>query len=293
MKLFDASPDLIKAVKEVMEGKKMSKDDIAALAGDKKKFEADDLAALRAGKHKHKHKKKHHVKEEEILDERNKENKFKKDLYVAKKGVEHATKNWGFSPEDHASMSRAFGHDKPTERDNMKSLLIDYKRRGRAMTKKEIKQVDEREMTSTEKKKEAAIKSKVDDSDMKKNMMDKYGKERGKNIYFATIRKKAMTKEEVEFTEGSTWGVDSPKRKKGQYASDDGRHVAKVHKKEDEYVVSIHSDGKHNAKADYFTDDKEDAHGTAKAMLAHAVKHAKPLKEETSLVSKIINKYTK
>ena len=161
------------------------------------------------------------------------------------------------------------------------------------MTKKEIKQVDEREMTSTEKKKEAAIKSKVDDSDMKKNMMDKYGKERGKNIYFATIRKKAMTKEEVEFTEGSTWGVDSPKRKKGQYASDDGRHVAKVHKKEDEYVVSIHSDGKHNAKADYFTDDKEDAHGTAKAMLAHAVKHAKPLKEETSLVSKIINKYTK
>lgn len=223
MKLFDATPSLINAVKDVME-KKMTKDELAAMGGDKRKVDAEDFEALRNGEHKKKHKKKHHVKEEETLDERNKENKFKKDLYVAKKGVEHATKNWGFAPKDHASMSRAFGHDKPTERDNMKSLLKDYKRRGRA-----------------------------------------------------------MTKGETEVVEGSTWGVDSPKRKKGQYASDDGRHIAKVHKKEDEYVVSIHSDGKHNAKADYFTDDKEDAHDTAKAMLAHAVKHAKPLKEASEI----------
>lgn len=176
MKIFGLSENLVKTVKAVME-KKMSKDELAALGGDKEKVDAEDFEALGRGEHKKKHKKhkKHHVKEE------------------------------------------------------------------------------------------------------------------------------------AEVAEGSTYGVDSPKKKKGQYASDDGRHVAKVHKKDNEYVVSIHSDGKHNAKADYFTDDKEDAHGTAKAMLAHAAKHAKtapkstsmgngksgfsPKNEETSLVSKIINKY--
>jgi hypothetical protein len=81
--------------------------------------------------------------EAEIIDERNKENKFKKDLYVAKKGVEHATKNLGIKPSDHTSMSRAFGHDKPTERDNMKALLKNYKQRGRAVTKEESEHIDE------------------------------------------------------------------------------------------------------------------------------------------------------
>ena len=42
------------------------------------------------------------------------------------------------------------------------------------------------------------LKKKYDDSDMKKNMQGQYGKEEGKKVYFATIRKQAMKKEEVE-----------------------------------------------------------------------------------------------
>jgi hypothetical protein len=50
----------------------------------------------------------------------------------------------------------------------------------------------EREMTSTEMKKEKKLKSKYDTSGMKKSMIDQYGKEKGTQIYFATIRKQAM-----------------------------------------------------------------------------------------------------
>ena len=56
----------------------------------------------------------------------------------------------------------------------------------------------ERTMTSSEKRKDTMLKKKYDDSDMKKNMQDQYGKEEGKKVYFATIRKQAMKKEEVE-----------------------------------------------------------------------------------------------
>jgi hypothetical protein len=50
----------------------------------------------------------------------------------------------------------------------------------------------EREMTPGEKTKEKNIKKKVDKSGMKKNMQKEYGAERGKQIYFAKIRKDAM-----------------------------------------------------------------------------------------------------
>lgn len=51
----------------------------------------------------------------------------------------------------------------------------------------------EREMTPAEKKKEKDIKAKTDDSGMKASMKKQYGKEKGENIYFATIRKRAMS----------------------------------------------------------------------------------------------------
>lgn len=50
----------------------------------------------------------------------------------------------------------------------------------------------EREMTAGEKGKEENLKSKYDKSGMKKSMQKQYGKEKGKSVYFATIRKKAM-----------------------------------------------------------------------------------------------------
>ena len=51
----------------------------------------------------------------------------------------------------------------------------------------------ERKMTKSEKAKEKRLKDKYDDSDMKKNMKKQYGKD-WKEVYYATIRKKSMTK---------------------------------------------------------------------------------------------------
>ncbi len=133
MKMFDVSADLVKTVKEVMEAKKMSKDDIAALGGDKKKVDADDFAALRAGKHKKKHKKKHHMKEEEQLDERNKDNKLKKDLHATKTGRAADHKVAG----DYAERI-AKDIDKEEGNDNAKKTLMkSYKKLGRSIMKNE------------------------------------------------------------------------------------------------------------------------------------------------------------
>jgi hypothetical protein len=56
------------------------------------------------------------------------------------------------------------------------------------------KGLKEREMTSAEKAKEKKLKSKYDPSDMKASMIDQYGPEKGKEVYFATIRNRAMSK---------------------------------------------------------------------------------------------------
>lgn len=64
-------------------------------------------------------------------------------------------------------------------------------RRGKKPKKKKT---TEREMTKSEKSKEDRLKDKYDDSSMKKSMKDQYGKEKGEQVYYATLRKKAMTK---------------------------------------------------------------------------------------------------
>ena len=58
--------------------------------------------------------------------------------------------------------------------------------------KKKKKSLSEETMTPEQKAKEEKLKKKYDDSDMKQNMIDQYGKERGTQIYFAKIRKMAM-----------------------------------------------------------------------------------------------------
>ena len=57
-----------------------------------------------------------------------------------------------------------------------------------------MQEIYERTMTASEKRKDTMLKKKYDDSDMKKNMQAQYGKEEGKKVYFATIRKQAMKK---------------------------------------------------------------------------------------------------
>lgn len=54
-------------------------------------------------------------------------------------------------------------------------------------------EIMEREMTAGEKEKEENIKKKTDKSGMKASMKKQYGKEKGENVYFATIRKRAMS----------------------------------------------------------------------------------------------------
>jgi hypothetical protein len=51
---------------------------------------------------------------------------------------------------------------------------------------------NEAKMTPAEKEKEAQLKDKYDPSGMKASMQQQYGAEKGKSVYFATIRKKAM-----------------------------------------------------------------------------------------------------
>jgi hypothetical protein len=75
-------------------------------------------------------------------------------------------------------------------------------RRAKLLTKiakdkqqKEEYEILERKMTTSEKAKESRLKDKYDDSDMKQNMIDQYGKEEGTKIYFATIKKQSMSEE--------------------------------------------------------------------------------------------------
>jgi len=64
---------------------------------------------------------------------------------------------------------------------------------------------------------------------------------------------------------GSTYGVPDPQKLRATMS--DGNRQAKIYKKGDEYVVKHYEDGKYKPDADYFTDDKEDAHGTASYFL--------------------------
>jgi len=58
----------------------------------------------------------------------------------------------------------------------------------------------------------------------------------------------------------------SEMRLNGTHTSEDGKKVAKVYRNAEweEWVVRHHVDGKHQKKADYHTNDKNDAHDTAK-----------------------------
>jgi len=61
----------------------------------------------------------------------------------------------------------------------------------------------EAKMTSAEKEEEGKLKDKYDKSDMKKSMKKQYGDKKGKQVYFATIRKQAMQKAHYEFEDGT------------------------------------------------------------------------------------------
>jgi hypothetical protein len=74
--------------------------------------------------------------------------------------------------------------------------------------KKEKYNLGEETMTPEQKQKESKLKDKYDDSEMKQNMIDQYGKEEGTQIYFAKIRKMAM--EEVGEIDEQNAGPSTP-----------------------------------------------------------------------------------
>ena len=72
-------------------------------------------------------------------------------------------------------------------------------------------------------------------------------------------------------------GLNEAKKLIGTY--DNGNHTAKVyhlsgeHNEGDPYHVKLFKDGKHHEPADYFTDDKDDAHSTAKDMVRRGARN--------------------
>lgn len=80
-------------------------------------------------------------------------------------------------------------------------------------------------------------------------------------------------------------------RKIGELHSDSGNHHATIHKDHEwgEYRVKFHSHGVHNPKADYHTDDKHDAHGTAEAGLKHLDATNKTVHEGSEQIDEISN----
>lgn len=68
--------------------------------------------------------------------------------------------------------------------------------------------VMEREMTSTEVKREKKLKAKYDESDMKANMIRQYGKEKGEQVYFAKIRGEAM-KEDIDYDDTYNYIIET------------------------------------------------------------------------------------
>ena len=86
-------------------------------------------------------------------------------------------------------------------------------------------------------------------------------------------------------------GLNEAKKLIGTY--DNGNHTAKVyhlsgeHNEGDPYHVKLFKDGKHHEPADYFTNDKDDAHSTAKDMVRRGAQRNESVElDETSCGTK-------
>lgn len=77
---------------------------------------------------------------------------------------------------------------------------------------------------------------------------------------------------------GSTYGVEPPKRLLKTVG--EGSRQAKIYKQDKEYIVRHYEDGKLKPDADYFTDDREDAHGTAALFTREARRHGGRTKKQ-------------
>ena len=96
----------------------------------------------------------------------------------------------------------------------------------------------------------------------------KYGQSYSTVRHLARLGMKQVTKEAVD--------LDEARKLEGTYSNKNG-HESKVyklsgeHNEGDPYHVKLFKNGKHHEPADYFTNDKDDAHSTAKAMVKEEV----------------------
>ena len=110
-------------------------------------------------------------------------------------------------------------------------------------------------------------------SNLDKNKLDRSYKK-------TSNRKLGIMKAVDKLTKANSWNVATTRKEEVEHVeegmklihthtSESGKKVAKVYKDSEwgEYRVKHYTDGKHHVKADYHTDDKEDAHGTAKSWL--------------------------
>jgi len=140
------------------------------------------------------------------------------------------TKNEGHSPHKkgtekyrkHMAAMHAEADEKMATEDMSDDEIDAFHRALDALVHKHLghssDEVDERKMTKAEKSKEKRLKKKYDDSDMKASMKKQYGDD-WKNVYFATIRKKAMEQFNEMTSAGAVATVAQPmgkiiKRKK-------------------------------------------------------------------------------
>lgn len=80
---------------------------------------------------------------------------------------------------------------------------VDRTKEGHGYNPGDDEKVYEEKMTAADKAKEKSLKKKYDPSGMKASMKKQYGAEKGKSVYFATIRKQAM--ESVDRDDDDGW----------------------------------------------------------------------------------------
>ena len=143
-----------------------------------------------------------------------------------------------------------------------------------------MQEIYERTMTASEKRKDTMLKKKYDDSDMKKNMQGQYGKEEGKKVYFATIRKQAMEEviPEAKYEAGaSTYGKMSIRNKRAVGYGGNAAPPEERRKAHDERMK------KHKAM-------KEEVGISSTVMMDKAKKEAMLRKKEQEAVAKKLRK---
>lgn len=158
------------------------------------------------------------TEEVEQVDERNKENKLKKDLYIAKKG-----KAAGTFEIDHEKMADEYGHSRDQRRDTMKSLLKSYKKIGRKLTKEDVQEIFEKMSDEQKKGIRKALGPKTPGNEMRKSsasakaligLVKKYGKKANEEVEQGVDESKDMSNWLAKEIEKKTDGKQTAERSK-------------------------------------------------------------------------------